>query len=60
MGLSSAAQCSQVGRHRNYEGSPRISTKEVLGTRKEVLGTTKEVLGTKELGFLEFLLSQAS
>ena len=58
MGLSSAAQCSQVGRHRN-EGSPRISTKE-LGTRKEVLGTTKEVLGTKELGFLEFLLSQAS
>ena len=59
MGLSSAAQCSQVGAPRN-EGSPRISTKEVLGTRKEVLGTTKEVLGTKELGFLEFLLSQAS
>ena len=48
------------GAPRNYEGSPRISTKEVLGTRKEVLGTTKEVLGTKELGFLEFLLSQAS
>ena len=57
MGLSSAAQCSQVGRHRN-EGSPRISTKE-LGTRKEVLAT-KEVLGTKELGFLEFLLSRTS
>ena len=50
----------QPGGAPRNEGSPRISTKEVLGTRKEVLGTTKEVLGTKELGFLEFLLSQAS